>query len=37
LVIVPNLAYAQTALEIGANDFIVMPVDPLEVVLRIGK
>jgi len=37
LAIVPNLAYAQAALEAGADDFLVGPVDPIEALLRLGK
>ena len=37
LVIVADLAYAQAALEVGADDFLVMPVDPIEAVLRVRK
>ena len=37
LVIVANLAYAQAALEVGADDFLVVPVDPIEALLRVRK
>jgi two-component system response regulator MtrA len=37
LVIVTNLAYAQAVLEAGADDFVVVPVDPIEALLRIYK
>jgi DNA-binding response OmpR family regulator len=37
LAIVMNLAYAQAALEAGADDFLVMPVDSMEAMLRIHK
>jgi len=37
LVIVTDLAYAQAALEAGADDFLVMPVDPIEALLRVRK
>lgn len=37
LAIVANLAYAQTALEAGADDFLVVPVDPIEALLRVRK
>ena len=37
LVIVANLAYAQAALEAGAGDFMVAPVDPIEALLRVRK
>ena len=35
LVIVANLAYAQAALEAGADDFLVVPVNPIEALLRV--
>jgi two-component system KDP operon response regulator KdpE len=37
LVIVAKLAYAQAALEAGADDFLMMPADPTEVLLRVHK
>ena len=37
LVLVTDLAYAQAALEVGADDFVVLPVDPFEVLLRARK
>ena len=37
LVIVADLAYARAALEAGADDFLVMPLDPIEAVLRVQK
>ena len=37
LVLVRDLAYAQAALEVGADDFVVLPVDPFEVLLRARK
>lgn len=37
LAIVTNLAYAQAALEAGVDDFIVVPVDPIEALLRLRK
>ena len=37
LVLVTDLAYAQAALEVGADDFAVLPVDPFEVLLRVRK
>lgn len=37
LAIVANLAYAQAALEAGADDFLVAPVDPIEALLRVRK
>jgi DNA-binding response OmpR family regulator len=37
LAIVPNLAYAQAALEIGVYDFLVEPIDPLEASLRMHR
>jgi DNA-binding response OmpR family regulator len=35
LTIAANLAYAQAALEAGADDFMIEPIDPLEVSLRM--
>jgi two-component system response regulator MtrA len=37
LVIAPDLAYAQAALEAGADDFLVVPVDPIEALLRLRR
>jgi DNA-binding response OmpR family regulator len=37
LAMVANLAYAQAALEVGADDFLVVPVDPIEALLRVRK
>jgi len=37
LAIVPDLAYAQAALESGTNDFLLMPVNPIEALLRVRK
>ena len=37
LVITVDLAYAQAALEVGADDFLVPPLDPIEAVLRVRK
>jgi DNA-binding response OmpR family regulator len=37
LAIVKNLAYAQAALEAGVDDFIVVPVNPIEALLRVRK
>jgi two-component system response regulator MtrA len=35
--VVPDLAYAQAALEMGANDFMVAPANPLEAILRVSR
>ena len=37
LVMVGDLAYAQAALEAGADDFLMVPVNPIEAVLRVRK
>jgi DNA-binding response OmpR family regulator len=37
LIIVSNLVYAQAALEAGADDFLVEPIDPIEGLLRLHK
>lgn len=37
LAIVTDLAYAQAALEAGADDFLVMPANPIEALLRVRK
>lgn len=37
LAIVANLAYAQAALEAGVNDFMIVPVNPIEALLRVRK
>lgn len=37
LVLAPNLAYAQAGLEVGADDFVVLPADPIEALLRARK
>jgi two-component system response regulator MtrA len=37
LAIVLDLAYAQAALEVGADDFMVAPADPIEMLLRLQK
>jgi DNA-binding response OmpR family regulator len=37
LAIVPDLAYAQAALESGADDFVVTPVNAIEAILRVRK
>jgi two-component system response regulator MtrA len=37
LAIVANLAFAEAALEAGADDFLVAPVDPIEALLRAHK
>ena len=37
LAIVTNLAFAQAALEAGVDDFIVVPVNPIEALLRVRK
>jgi two-component system response regulator MtrA len=37
LILVPDLAYARAALEVGADDFVVFPADSLEVLLRVRK
>jgi DNA-binding response OmpR family regulator len=37
LAIVADLAYAQAALEAGAADFMVAPINPIEVLLRLHK
>jgi DNA-binding response OmpR family regulator len=37
LAVVADLAYAQAALEAGADDFILAPVDPIEVLLRLQR
>jgi two-component system KDP operon response regulator KdpE len=36
-VIAPNLAYAQAALEVGADDFMAAPVNAMEALLRVRK
>lgn len=36
-VIVTDLAYAQAALEAGVDDFLIAPVNPIEVILRVRK
>ena len=37
LVPVADLVYAQAALEVGADDFMVLPVNPIEALLRVRK
>jgi len=37
LAIVADLAYAQATLEDGVDDFLVVPVDPMEAILRASK
>ena len=37
LAIVANLAYAQAALEAGVDDFMIVPVNPMEALLRVRK
>jgi two-component system response regulator MtrA len=37
LILVADLAHAQAGLEVGADDFVVLPVDPFEVLLRARK
>jgi DNA-binding response OmpR family regulator len=37
LVIVLDLAYAQAALEVGADDFLIEPINPIEALLRVRK
>lgn len=34
LAVAVDLAYAQAALEVGADDFLVAPVEPIEAILR---
>lgn len=35
--VVPDLAYAQSALESGADDFMVAPANPMEAILRVSN
>lgn len=35
--VVPDLAYAQSVLESGADDFMVAPANPMEAILRVSK
>lgn len=37
MAVVANLAYAQAALEVSADDFLIEPIDPLEASLRMRK
>lgn len=37
LVIVMDLAYAQAAIEVGVDDFLVVPINPIEGLLRVRK
>jgi DNA-binding response OmpR family regulator len=37
LVLTANLAYAQAALEAGADDFLIVPANPIEALLRVHR
>jgi DNA-binding response OmpR family regulator len=37
VVVAANLVYAQAALEVGADDFVVVPVDPITALFRVHK